>query len=90
MENGLGYVKKNAIAGHSFAGWSDLDLLCRVAATKQASTLRSDIAVIAREALMRLDQEIICGAGSVQWREPTTAETDELLEKRQGGVDSMT
>nr|WP_259219369.1 phosphoribosyl-dephospho-CoA transferase MdcG domain-containing protein [Bradyrhizobium centrosematis] len=65
-------------------------MLCRVAATKQASTLRSDIAVIAREALMRLDQEIICGAGSVQWREPTTAETDELLEKRQGGVDSMT
>lgn len=37
-------MKKNAIAGHSFAGWSDLDLLCRMAATKQASTLRSDIA----------------------------------------------
>ncbi|OSI34406.1 hypothetical protein BST65_01815 [Bradyrhizobium canariense] len=57
---------------------------------QQSSTLRSDIADIAHQVLMRLDQKIICAAGSLQWREPTTAETDELLVKRQGGVDSMT
>lgn len=69
---------------------SDLDLLWRVAATKQASTLPSDIADIARQAPMRLDGEIICAAGGVQWRELTGADADEVLVKRQSDVHSMT
>ena len=69
---------------------SDLDLLWRVGASKQASTLPSDIADIAHLAPMRLDGEIICTAGGVQWRELTGADSDEILVKQQSGVHSMT
>ena len=59
-------------------------------ATKQASTLPADIAEIARQAPMRLDGEIICAAGGVQWRELTGDGADEVLVKGLGGVYSMT
>jgi malonate decarboxylase holo-[acyl-carrier-protein] synthase len=69
---------------------SDLDLLWPAPATKQASTLPLDIADIAREAPMRLDGEIICAAGGVQWRELTGADSDEVLVKGSSGVRTMT
>ena len=69
---------------------SDLDLLWPMQATKQASTLPADIAEIARQAPMRLDGEIICAAGGVQWRELTGDGADEVLVKGLGGVYSMT
>jgi malonate decarboxylase holo-[acyl-carrier-protein] synthase len=69
---------------------SDLDLLWRVGASKQASTLPLEIAGIARQAPMRLDGEIICAAGGVQWRELTGADSDDVLVKGLSGVHSMT
>ncbi|MFB9264049.1 malonate decarboxylase holo-[acyl-carrier-protein] synthase [Bradyrhizobium erythrophlei] len=69
---------------------SDLDLLWPVGITKQASTLPSDIAEIARQAPMRLDGEIICAAGGVQWRELTGDDADEVLVKGPDGVHGMT
>jgi len=69
---------------------SDLDLLWPARATEQASTLPLEIAGIAHLAPMRLDGEIICTAGGVQWRELTGADADEVLVKRQSGVHSMT
>jgi phosphoribosyl-dephospho-CoA transferase len=61
-----------------------------VKATQQASTLPSDIAGIARQAPMRLDGEIICTAGGVQWRELTGDDADEVLVKGPDGVRGMT
>jgi phosphoribosyl-dephospho-CoA transferase len=69
---------------------SDLDLLWRVKASQQAGTLPSDIAGIARQAPMRLDGEIICTAGGVQWRELTGDDADEVLVKGPDGVRGMT
>ncbi|HLZ96963.1 MAG TPA: malonate decarboxylase holo-[acyl-carrier-protein] synthase [Steroidobacteraceae bacterium] len=69
---------------------SDLDLLWPVRATERASTLPPDIADVARQAPMRLDGEIICAAGGVQWRELTVEDADEVLVKGLGGVHSMT
>jgi malonate decarboxylase holo-[acyl-carrier-protein] synthase len=69
---------------------SDLDLLWPPRATRQASTLPSDIAEIARQAPMRLDGEIICAAGGVQWRELTAEGADEVLVKGRDAVYSMT
>jgi malonate decarboxylase holo-[acyl-carrier-protein] synthase len=69
---------------------SDLDLLWPVWATRQASTLPSDIAEIASQAPMRLDGEIICAAGGVQWRELTGEDADEVLVKGPDAVHSMT
>ncbi|MDH2350449.1 malonate decarboxylase holo-[acyl-carrier-protein] synthase [Bradyrhizobium sp. SSUT112] len=69
---------------------SDLDLLWPARATEQASTLPLEIAGIARQAPMRLDGEIICAAGGVQWRELTGTDADEVLVKRQSGVHSTT
>jgi malonate decarboxylase holo-[acyl-carrier-protein] synthase len=69
---------------------SDLDLLWPLRATERASTLPADIADIARQAPMRLDGEIICAAGGVQWRELTGDDADEVLVKGLGGVHSMT
>jgi phosphoribosyl-dephospho-CoA transferase len=69
---------------------SDLDLLWPVSATRQASTLPSDIAEIASQAPVRLDGEIIGAAGGVQWRELTGDDADEVLVKALDAVHSMT
>jgi malonate decarboxylase holo-[acyl-carrier-protein] synthase len=69
---------------------SDLDLLWPLRAIERASTLPSDIAEIARQAPMRLDGEIICAAGGVQWRELTGDDAREVLVKGLDGVHSMT
>ncbi|MBW5433731.1 malonate decarboxylase holo-[acyl-carrier-protein] synthase [Bradyrhizobium canariense] len=69
---------------------SDLDLLWPALPPEQASTLPFEIAGIAHLAPMRLDGEIICAAGGVQWRELTGANADEVLVKRHSGVHSMT
>jgi phosphoribosyl-dephospho-CoA transferase len=69
---------------------SDLDLLWPLRTTKRASTLPSDIAEIARQAPMRLDGEIVCAAGGVQWRELTGDDAREVLVKGPGSVHSMT
>ncbi|WP_369726511.1 phosphoribosyl-dephospho-CoA transferase MdcG domain-containing protein [Bradyrhizobium sp. LLZ17] len=55
------------LTGAYLSDHSDLDLLWGDG-NKPASTLPSDIA---RQAPMRLDQEIICAAGGEQWRELT-------------------
>src|SRR4051794_17822635 len=69
---------------------SDLDLLWPVGASHQARTLPSDIAEIASQAPVRLDGEIICAAGGVQWRELTGGDADEVLVKGPDAVHSMT
>ncbi|NYG47944.1 phosphoribosyl-dephospho-CoA transferase [Bradyrhizobium sp. IAR9] len=69
---------------------SDLDLLWQPSSVKQAETLLSDIARIAKQAPMRLDGEIVGSAGGVQWRELTGTDADEVLVKGPAGVTTTT
>ncbi|WP_315705863.1 MULTISPECIES: malonate decarboxylase holo-[acyl-carrier-protein] synthase [unclassified Bradyrhizobium] len=69
---------------------SDLDLIWPLYSAQQASTLPADIANIARNAPIRLDGEITCPVGDVQWRELMCEDTDEVLVKRLNGVHGMT
>lgn len=69
---------------------SDLDLLWPLPSPGQLNTLTSGIAGIAKQAPMRLDGEIVSGAGGVQWRELTGTDEDEVLVKGTTGVTSMT
>lgn len=69
---------------------SDLDLLWPLSSVRQAKTLPSDIARIAKQAPMRLDGEVTAPAGGVQWRELTGTDEDEVLVKGPTGVASTT
>ena len=69
---------------------SDLDLLWPLSAAKQAGSLLSDIARIAKQAPMRLDGEITGPTGGVQWRELTGTDADEVLVKGPAGVTTTT
>jgi len=69
---------------------SDLDLLWPLSSARQANTLPSDIAEIARQAPVRLDGEIVGAAGGVQWRELTGDDGGEILVKARVAVHSMT
>ncbi|MBB4427240.1 phosphoribosyl-dephospho-CoA transferase [Bradyrhizobium sp. CIR48] len=69
---------------------SDLDLLWPLSSVKQAGSLLSDIAGIAKQAPMRLDGEITGPAGGVQWRELAGTDEDEVLVKGEAGITTTT
>ena len=69
---------------------SDLDLLWPLSSARQAGTLPSDIARIARQAPMKVDGEILGSAGGAQWRELTGDDAREILVKGPIAVHSMT
>jgi phosphoribosyl-dephospho-CoA transferase len=77
---GLSYLTDN----------SDLDLLWPLSSAREANALPSNIAGIAKQAPMRLDGEITCPAGGVQWRELTGADEDEVIVKSTTGVANST
>ncbi|MCP3463170.1 malonate decarboxylase holo-[acyl-carrier-protein] synthase [Bradyrhizobium sp. CCGUVB23] len=69
---------------------SDLDLLWPLSSAEQAEALLSGIARIAKQAPMRLDGEIVSGAGGVQWCELTGTDSDEVFVKSPAGVHGTT
>lgn len=69
---------------------SDLDLLWPLSSADQTGVLLSDIALIAKQAPMRLDGEVTGPAGGVQWRELTGTDEDEVLVKGRAGVTTTT
>ncbi len=69
---------------------SDLDLLWPLASAAHAARLLTAIARIASQAPMRVDGEILCSVGGVQWRELIGKDDDEVIVKTSNGVLSST